>query len=62
MAAKEAVSFKTSKKWHFSKYFDYKLDDDNCIEEIKCIPCRQKWSEIVAESKQKKATSWFGTR
>ena len=52
VAAKEMVSVKTFKKWSFSKYFDYKLDDDNRIEEIKCIPCHQKWSEIVAESKK----------
>ena len=54
VAAKEMVSVKTFKKWSFSKYFDYKLDDDNRIEEIKCIPCHQKWSEFVAESKKKR--------
>ena len=53
MVAKETVSLKRFKKWPFNKYFDYKLDDDNRIEEIKCIPCSQKWSEIVAESKKR---------
>ena len=43
MSAKEMVSVKTFKKWPFSKYFDYKLDDDNCIEEIIFLthPCRR---------------------
>ena len=53
MAGKETVSVKTFKKWPFSKYFDNKLDDANRIEEIKCIACSQKWSEIVAESKKR---------
>ena len=48
MAAKETVSVKTFKKWPFSKYFDYMLDDDNRIEEIK----RQLHGSVLSNVKQ----------
>ena len=32
---------------------NYTLDNDKRIEEIKCIHCSQKWSEIVAYSKKR---------
>ena len=37
MTAKETVLVKTFKKWPSSKYFDYKLDDDNRIEKLNVL-------------------------
>ena len=39
------------------------LNNDNSIEEIKCIPCGHKWPEIVAKSnKEKEKKKGIGNR